>query len=91
VSRYDRVFPLPSEAAGTPVPKTPFRETINDSFWRTQKAAADRTEDELSSVRTKTERLRALRLQKEAAEREAAADGPEAKKPPGGRRKKRPS
>ena len=44
------------------------RETAEARFERIQKTATEETEAELTAVRKKTARLKALRLQKESAE-----------------------
>jgi hypothetical protein len=48
------------------------RETAEARFERIQKIATAESAAELTAVRGKTARLKALRMEKEAAEREAA-------------------
>jgi hypothetical protein len=63
------------------------RESAEAAYRRIQKAATEHTKDELAAIRKKTARLKAIRLEKEAAERKE----PARPKKPGRSRKKFPS
>ena len=67
-------------------PKEP-RESADAVYRRIQKAATAQTDNELAAIRKKTARLKAMRLEKEAAERPATSPP---KKPRHARRKSTP-
>jgi outer membrane protein TolC len=52
------------------------RETAEERFERVRKVVAKEAEDDLAAVRKKTARLKALREEKEAAERQVEPEKP---------------